>query len=304
MCCNTLVIMFVYNEVTKIGKGATMFKKYMIVVFILIATLTLSITSFAIDEDTTDEDYVHIISPVVGESGKTILNDSLFISIYVQAEDTLLLSMIKKEKPIFTFEEEKTEKAEFVDVRPLLTASAASTEEKVTLAEVTIVELSKEDIFSAYQIAEMDLEILTDELEMVTSDIVKISSLLDESLPLYNATYKLTVEETESLSYYEAVMLSYNEAVNEFIMWENRYNKLFETIVVDQEEMIVDPAFPYFEHTVANITPGNYELFITNIEGEIIKTFAFEIVTEDTIAESIKEDENIFGNIFDPDLFE
>lgn len=279
-----------------------MFKKYMLVLFIFIAAFTLSMTVIAIDEKAVDEDFVHIISPEVGESGKTILNDSLFISIYVQAEDTLLLSMIKKEQPIFIFEEE-VEEPEFVELMPLSIAEAV-VEEKVTLAEVTIVELSKEEIFSAYQVAEADLKILTEDLELAKDKIEKIPSLLDESAPLYDPTYKLTDEETESLAYYEAVSTSYNEALNEYIKWENKYNKLFEKIVFDQVEMIVDPSFPYFEHKVQDLTPGNYDLVITNVDGDAIETFSFEIVTEDIIADSIIETINIFDQIIDSNLFE
>ena len=48
----------------------------------------------------------------------------------------------------------------------------------------------------------------------------------------------------------------------------------------------------------------DYKLVVTNTDGEIIDTYSFEIVTEDTIADAIKEEENIFSKIIDPDLFE
>jgi len=280
-----------------------MLKKYMLVVFILVMALSLNMISFANDEETTEEDYVHIISPEVGESGKTILNDALFISIYVQSNDTLLLSMIKKETSIFTFEEE-VEDPEFIELIPLVAAESIEVEEKISLADVTIVELTKEEIFSAYQIAEADLAILQADFETAKNAIAKIPSLLDESATLYDPLYKLSELEIENLAYYEKISNFYNEALNEYVKWENKYNKLFETVVFDQEEMIVDPSFPYFEHTVQDITPGTYDLVISNAKGDDIETLTFEIVTEDIIADTIKEEVNIFDKIIDPNIFE
>ncbi|MBI9013011.1 MAG: hypothetical protein JEZ08_12330 [Clostridiales bacterium] len=282
-----------------------MLKKYMLVVLVLVMALSVNMISFANDEETTEEDYVHIISPEVGESGKTILNDALFISIYVQSDDTLLLSMIKKETSIFTFEE-KVEEPEFFEMIPLVAAEAIeeAVEEKVSLAEVTIVELTKEEIFSAYQIAEADLTILQADYEAAKSEIAKIPSLLDESASLYDPLYKLSEDEIEDLTYFEEISIFYNEALSEYIKWEKKYNKLFETVVFDQQEMIVDPSFPYFEHTVQDVTPGTYDLIISNTEGEVIETLTFEIVTEDIIADSIKEEVNIFDKIIDSNVFE
>jgi len=280
-----------------------MLKKYMLVVFILVMALSINMISFANDGETTEEDYVHIISPEVGESGKTILNDALFISIYVQSNDTLLLSMIKKETSIFTFEEE-VEDPEFIELIPLVAAESIEVEEKISLADVTIVELTKEEIFSAYQIAEADLAILQADFETAKNAIAKIPSLLDESATLYDPLYKLSELEIENLAYYEKISNFYNEALNEYVKWENKYNKLFETVVFDQEEMIVDPSFPYFEHTVQDITPGTYDLVISNAKGDDIETLTFEIVTEDIIADTIKEEVNIFDKIIDPNIFE
>lgn len=282
-----------------------MLKKCMLVVLILVMALSLSMISFANDEETTEEDYVHIISPEVGESGKSILNDALFISIYVQSENTLLVSMIKKETPVFTFEEE-VEEPEFIEMIPLVAAESVeeAVEEKVSLAEVTIVELTKEEIFSAYQIAEADLEILKADFEAAKSAIAKSPSLLDESASLYDPLYKLSEQEVEDIAYYEEISTFYNEALSEYIKWENKYNKLFETVVFDQQEMVVDPSFPYFEHTVQDITPGMYDLIISNTEGDAVETLTFEIVTEDIIADSIKEEVNIFDKIIDSNVFE
>lgn len=282
-----------------------MLKKYMFVVLILVMALSLNMISFANDEETTEEDYVHIISPVVGESGKLILNDALFISIYVQSDETLLLSLIKKETPRFIFEEE-VEEPEFVEMIPLVAAESieAAVEEKVSLAEVIIVELTKEEIFSAYQIAEADRDILKADFEKAKSLIARSPSLLDESASLYDPLYKLSEQEIEDFSYYEEISKLYNEALSEYKKWENKYNKLFETVVLDQYEMVVDPSFPYFEHTVQDVTPGMYDLIIRNTEGNAIEALTFEIVTEEIIADSIKEEVNIFNKILDSNVFE
>jgi len=107
MCCNTPVINVVYNEVTKIAGGATMIKKFMILLLIVVMTLSTNIMVFA-DDNTSEED-IQIISPEVGESGKMVLNKALFISIYVQTDDTMYLNL-KKVVPTFNFDEETYKK--------------------------------------------------------------------------------------------------------------------------------------------------------------------------------------------------
>ncbi len=282
-----------------------MTKKIIMVLLVFILVLSSSMLSFATDET---EDYVHIISPVVGESGKTILNNALFISIYVQSENSLFLSL-KKEMPIFIFEEEEMVE-DSIDLMMLVPALSSEdiveeVEEKVSLDEVIEEEpLTKDVIVSAYQIAETDLEILTADLIIAQTAVEKIPSVLDDSAADYNPTYMLSEEELESTEYLEAVTGLYTEAVTDFEKWEGTYKDLFETDVFEQQEMVVDPSFPYYEYTVSNIEPGTYKLLITNLEGIVIEELEFEVVTEEVIADKIIENVNIFDNLIDSEVFE
>jgi uncharacterized protein YaiI (UPF0178 family) len=261
--------------------------------------------SFATDET---EDYVHIISPVVGESGKTILNDALFISIYVQSENSLFLSL-KKETPVFIFEEEEMVE-DNIDLMMLVPALSSEeiveeVEEKVSLDEVFEEEpLTQDVIVSAYQIAEADLEIITADLIIAQTAVEKIPSVLDDSSAEYNPTYMLSEEELESTEYLEAVTGLYTEAVTDFVKWEGTYNDLFEKDVFEQQEMVVDPSFPYYEYAVSDIEPGTYKLLITDLEGKVIEELEFEVVTEEVIADKIIENVNIFDNLIDSEVFE
>jgi hypothetical protein len=262
--------------------------------------------SFATDET---EDYVHIISPIVGESGKTILNDALFISIYVQSENSLFLSL-KKETPVFIFEEEKMFDDD-IDLMMLIPALSSEdiiveeVEEKVSLDEVVEEEpLTQDVIVSAYQIAEADLEIITADLIIAQTAVEKIPSVLDDSAAEYNPTYILSEEEIESTEYLEAVTGLYTDAVTDFVKWEGTYNDLFEKDVFEQQEMVVDPSFPYYEYTVSDIEPGTYKLLITDLEGKVIEELEFEVVTEEVIADRIIENVNIFDNLIDSEVFE
>lgn len=282
-----------------------MTKKIIMVLLVFILVLSSSMLAFATDET---EDYVHIISPVVGESGKTILNDALFISIYVQSENSLFLSL-KKETPVFIFEEEEMIE-DNVDLMMLVPALSSEdiveeVEEKVSLDEVVEEEpLTQDVIVSAYQIAEADLEIITADLIIAQTAVEKIPSVLDDSAAEYNPTYMLSEEELESTEYLEAVTGLYTEAVTDFEKWEGTYNDLFEKDVFEQQEMVVDPSFPYYEYTVSDIEPGTYKLLITNLEGIVIEELEFEVVTEEVIADKIIENVNIFDNLIDSEVFE
>lgn len=64
-------------------------------------------------DDASEDPYVYIISPKVGDSGKTILNETLFISIYIQSEQSLTLELVKK--PVYDFEIAREDLPEAVD---------------------------------------------------------------------------------------------------------------------------------------------------------------------------------------------
>ncbi len=307
MCCNTPVINVVYNEVTKIAGGATMIKKFMILLLIVVMTLSTNIMVFA-DDNTSEED-IQIISPEVGESGKMVLNKALFISIYVQTDDTMYLNL-KKVVPTFNFDEE-TYKKEYVDMIPLIPAlpieetQEEPQEEKISLGEVDIVgeeSLSKDKIVVSYTVAEDDVKILEDELEdaKVAADI---SSSVEESLLEEDSIYQLSESDIEAVNYLDDVTVRYNEALANYDKWKKEYDQLFEEDVFKQQEMVVDPSFPYYEYTVSDIEPGSYNLLVSNDDGVIIKQLEFEVVSEQVIADKIIENPNVFENIIDNDVF-
>jgi len=279
-----------------------MFRKFMMVTLVFLLVLSSFTMALANDES---EDYVHIISPVVGESGKTILNDALFISIYVESEDTLFLSL-KKQMPTFVFEEEETD--EVVELIPLVAATVIdeeAIEEKISLDELEEVKpLTKDEIVMAYQIAEEDLKIIKSDLVMAKNAVSEIPVQTLEATESEEPTQDLTAEQLEATTYLEEVTKLYNEAKAEFDKWQTEYNSLFEKDVFEQQEMVVDPEFPYYEHTVSNIETGKYKLIITTLEGEEVDRLEFEVVTEAVIADKIIENVNIFDEIIDSDVFE
>jgi len=284
-----------------------MIKKFMILLLIVVMTLSTNIMVFA-DDNTSEED-IQIISPEVGESGKMVLNKALFISIYVQTDDTMYLNL-KKVVPTFNFDEE-TYKKEYVDMIPLIPAlpieetQEEPQEEKISLGEVDIVgeeSLSKDKIVVSYTVAEDDVKILEDELEdaKVAADI---SSSVEESLLEEDSIYQLSESDIEAVNYLDDVTVRYNEALANYDKWKKEYDQLFEEDVFKQQEMVVDPSFPYYEYTVSDIEPGSYNLLVSNDDGVIIKQLEFEVVSEQVIADKIIENPNVFENIIDKDVF-
>ena len=307
MCCNTSVINVVYNEVTKIAGGATMIKKFMILLLIVVMTLSTNIMVFA-DDNTSEED-IQIISPEVGESGKMVLNKALFISIYVQTDDTMYLNL-KKVVPTFNFDE-VTEEKQYIDMIPLVPALPVEEtqedflEEKISLGEVDITEdehLTKDKIVVSYTVAEDDVKILEEELEEAKA-AADISSSVEKSLLEDDSIYQLSEADIEAVNYLDDVTMRYNEALANYDKWKKEYDQLFEEDVFKQQEMVVDPSFPYYEYTVSDIEPGSYNLLVSNDDGVIIKQLEFEVVSEQVIADKIIENPNVFENIIDNDVF-
>ena len=308
MCCNTPVINVVYNEVTKIAGGATMMKKFMILLLIIVMTLSTNIMVFA-DDEISEED-VQIISPEVGESEKMVLNKALFISIYVQTDDTMYLNL-KKVVPTFNFDE-VTEEKQYIDMIPLVPALPVEEtqedflEEKISLGEVDITEdehLTKDKIVVSYTVAEDDVKILEEELEEAKA-AADISSSVEKSLLEEDSIYQLSEADIEAVNYLDDVTMRYNEALANYDKWKKEYDQLFEEDVFKQQEMVVDPSFPYYEYTVSDIEPGSYKLLVTNDESVIIKQLEFEVVSEQVIADKIIDNPNVFENIIDNDVFD
>jgi len=178
-------------------------------------------------------------------------------------------------------------------------------EEKISLCEVDIVgeeSLSKDKIVVSYTVAEDDVKILEDELEdaKVAADI---SSSVEESLLEEDSIYQLSESDIEAVNYLDDVTVRYNEALANYDKWKKEYDQLFEEDVFKQQEMVVDPSFPYYEYTVSDIEPGSYNLLVSNDDGVIIKQLEFEVVSEQVIADKIIENPNVFENIIDNDVF-
>ena len=297
-----------YNEVTKIAGGATMMKKFMILLLIIVMTLSTNIMVFA-DDEISEED-VQIISPEVGESEKMVLNKALFISIYVQTDDTMYLNL-KKVVPTFNFDE-VTEEKQYIDMIPLVPALPVEEtqedflEEKISLGEVDITEdehLTKDKIVVSYTVAEDDVKILEEELEEAKA-AADISSSVEKSLLEDDSIYQLSEADIEAVNYLDDVTMRYNEALANYDKWKKEYDQLFEEDVFKQQEMVVDPSFPYYEYTVSDIEPGSYKLLVTNDESVIIKQLEFEVVSEQVIADKIIDNPNVFENIIDNDVFD
>jgi len=298
----------VYNEVTKIAGGATMIKKFMILLLIIVMTLSTNIMVFA-DDEISEED-VQIISPEVGESEKMVLNKALFISIYVQTDDTMYLNL-KKVVPTFNFDE-VTEEKQYIDMIPLVPALPVEEtqedflEEKISLGEVDITEdehLTKDKIVVSYTVAEDDVKILEEELEEAKA-AADISSSVEKSLLEDDSIYQLSEADIEAVNYLDDVTMRYNEALANYDKWKKEYDQLFEEDVFKQQEMVVDPSFPYYEYTVSDIEPGSYKLLVSNDESVIIKQLEFEVVSEQVIADKIIDNPNVFENIIDNDVFD
>lgn len=274
-----------------------------VMMLFLVFAMILSSTTLVFASDTDKEELVHIISPEVGDSGNTIINGALFISIYVQSDDTLFLSL-KKQMPKFTFEVEEV--AEVLEpTEPLETEKVEEEEEKIPLIELEEVKpLTKDEIILAYSGIKSDLEVIESVYLNAKAVVDQIPSQIDETAENYDPSYQLTDEDKNAMTYFDDVSAMYKNMTAQLSKMKVEYDNLFESDVFAQQEIKVDPSFPYFEYTAKNVEPGNYKLLITDMNGNIIKKLEFEVVTEQTIADKIIETDNIFEKIIDDNVFE
>lgn len=269
-----------------------MLKKYMIAILIL--TLVFSSVAFGFDE--TDETFVYIISPEVGESGKAITNNDLFISVYVQSENSLYLELTKKEAPVFNFEQEENRNI----IEPTLNETV---EEKVILNETVIPVYTKEDIYLQYQMAKVDLDIVETSYYDAKHIVEKIPSVSNDEDDLDEFSYILSESDILDKAHYDQMLNEYHKILQSYYFWEKSYLELFETTIFENVEMTVDAVLPYFEYNVDDIEPGNYTLSVVDIEGKIIETLTFEVVSEEIIVDVIIEDLDFFNNIIGDEVF-
>lgn len=263
----------------------------MLAVLIITLILSTNIFMFAEEEDTFDE-YVYIINPEVAASGKAIVNDTMFISIYVQSQNTLLLDLVKK--PVFGIQNDDYFIEPYVENN--------NVEEKISLLDMLIRRpvYTKEEIIREYQKAEAELEQVRTTYTNAQELINHIPTLIDEN----SETYELTESDTTNLNFVDDLALTYNRLLLEFNYWEKQYLSLFEDTIFSNVEMSVDPSFPYFEYNVNGVQPGEYKLLIKNEDGNIIERLDFEVVTEEIVADEILGDINFFDNIIDSTVFE
>ena len=293
-----------------------MFKKSISIIFIILLVLLMNIIIFAQDSD--EIEYVSIINPEVGGSGKVISEDSLFISIFVIEDVDLLLELVKIDTPVFNFETE--------EVVPLIEpinnneANEEETEENIDEEKVIFGEdsgileeldtqLKKEDIFTAYQNAQEIFDITEALYLEAMLNISGIPNLVDESAINYDPTYELTEEEVLYLEEADTAYIAYSYAISDYNYWEEEYLKLFEKVIFSNVEMNVDPLLPYFEYTVKDIKSGTYKLAIRLKEtNKVVKLLEFEVVTGEVLAEEIVEEMlksiDFFDNIVDFEMIE
>lgn len=292
MTCNTAVIIIVYNEVIKIVGGTVMFKKSILIILIFAMIFAMSFTTFARDNsDIGKIEYVNIINPEVGESGKIISSDSLFISIHVLEDAKLVLDLVKIDTPIFNFE--KVQNSVAVDL-----------ENKESAIEITSTSLSKEEIFIAYQNAQDNFYASKSEYFSALSETTGIHNVVDESSENFDPTYQLTAEDVIKLENVSITRKTYVTGVKNYNYWEAEYLKLFEKVILSGVELKVDSLIPYFEYKVDNIKQGNYKLIVKLKEtNEVVKSLEFEIVTKKILTEGIYDEMfklvDFFKNIID-----
>lgn len=252
-----------------------MFKKSMIAIMLLTLLISAGMVMFADVEETVEE--VIIINPVVGNSGKAIIDDSLFISIYIESEDDLVLELVKK--PVFNFEET-------VSIVPYANNTI---EEKVSMFDMIANEVtSKQGILEMYQSAVLQRDNAKVALSVAKSDVTDLNPDDDTFL---------TEEEQLNMERFNQASSTYNAAVMNFSFWQKAYLKLFDQVIIDNMMMYVDPAFSYFEYTVDNITPGHYVMRVKNSSGYTVESLSFEVVTQESIADEILDAPVLFDSI-------
>ncbi len=239
--------------------------KKILILFLIIISMTSAVYGL-------DNDYIKIISPDTENNGQIISKEDLFISVYAETDEKLLLSLIKKENKILKTDEDL----------PIYTTENNDVE-KVSLDEVDIkpVEsLTKNEIISKYKIAREDYEILR-------LDYVKALNLYDKE------------EE-----YFIMLETMYLNAREEYIKSKKEFEALFQKEILKDVEIYVDPAFPYFEYTIEGIEAGSYEIIIANTEGKVVERLSFDVITDTMIVDKIKNEFNLFKSFINDEVFE
>lgn len=268
--------------------GATMFKKGMLAMLVILMLMTQFIV---VAEDTVEEPYVYIISPKVGDSGKTILNETLFISIYIKSKEPLILELVKK--PVYDFE---------VAVESSPIDSDFMVEEKISLTEIQNPKINykKSEIIESYDEASLVLEEakIAYDLEQTKFSKNRMSKLDFIDVQKLNSAQRLIYAE------YTEAKTELNKALLAFRFWKSAYLDLFDKTIFNNVAMSVKEAFPYFEYSHNNIEPGHYKLSVKTAGGLVLEKLEFQVVTEQSIANEIINNRNFFGELLQPQIFE
>lgn len=243
-----------------------MFKKGIIMIIIFLFVSGISVFG-------NEKEYVNIINPILGESGKLISDNSLFISIFVIEDVDLTLELIKDNTPVFNFETSEENCDLISGFRSI---------------EVIEKPLTKSEISNLYNKSEKKYNYLEEEYLRVKLVVEKIPSLLDENDESYSTL--MSDKDRNNVKYFDLISEKYNVAKEEYYFWKEEYLKLFEDIIIDNIKIEVDPFLPYFEHTVKNIEEGEYKLMIKlESTGEIVEMMEFKVLTEDTLIDEISD---------------
>jgi len=274
-----------------------MLRKGMLAILIFLLMMTQIVV---VAEDTVnqveEETYVYIISPKVGDSGKTILNETLFISIYIKSAEDLSLELVKV--PVYDFEPQVPAEDPFADF--------ILSEEKVVMIEIESFApvLTKTDIIGSYDQAVLALEIskVNYEAARLAYNEAEIEVVEDDQGQV--DVQSMPYAERMIYTRYIQAQATLNEAMTKHNYWTDTYIQLFDQVIFQGVMMQVTEEFPYFEYTHEGILPGHYKLNVKDASGQIVEQLEFEVVTEQSIADEIINNDNFFDEILTNEILE
>lgn len=214
-----------------------MLKKGIIAVLIISFVFVMSIMSFS-----ENDEYVNIINPEVGESGKIISDNSLFFSIFVIKDVNLTLDLIKIDTPVFVFEEENESTKEEIEEVIL----AAESEEVIAAdeSEEVIVAVESEEVFEEEKILASSIE----------EEKILVSSIEEEEI--FNDV-EFLVEKPEQLTK-ENISIAYQNAEEEYEDIKKDYFEALENVenipdLVDELSEDFDPTYELTDEDRLNL---------------------------------------------------
>lgn len=267
-----------------------MFKKSFVLILILSFVLMMASFAFVQNDDDENIEYVKIINPKVAQSGKFISESSLFISILVLEDVDLELALYKIESPVYEFDEMYVEEDLQLDIE-LKSITNFDDDKSVDISEPLetsyreITDLTRDNIINHYLKSESELASIKVLYFEVLSEIKLFANLereLNINQEISDSEFELFKVEAE----YSSRLIN---AKNEFQYWKNKYDSLFEIVIINNIDIEVDILLPYFEYIVEDVAKGKYKLVITKkSDNEIVESLEFQIVTEESILKEIE----------------